>query len=126
VLVAPADVADDSFVLFGVVAVVGQRLHWLPKQVLNWPGSPVVHVRPTVFSDSPLFTTLAARSIAESSTVRLPLGLGRTSPIVLDDVARVVATILSDPGPYIGWVFEMTGPRSQDMNGVAEEYARAE
>jgi uncharacterized protein YbjT (DUF2867 family) len=25
----------------------------------------------------------------------------------------------------IGQVFELTGPRSQDMNGVAEEYARA-
>src|SRR5262249_51711658 len=37
----------------------------------------------------------------------------------------VVATILTDPGPYIGRVFELTGPRSQDMNGIAEEYARA-
>jgi hypothetical protein len=50
---------------------------------------------------------------------------GRTSPIATDDVARVVATILTDPGPYIGRVFELTGPRSQDMNGVAEEYASA-
>jgi uncharacterized protein YbjT (DUF2867 family) len=32
---------------------------------------------------------------------------------------------LTDPGPYIGRVFELTGPRSQDMSGVAEEYARA-
>jgi len=46
-------------------------------------------------------------------------------PIAADDVARVVATVLTDPGPYIGRVFELTGPRSQDMNGVAEEYARA-
>jgi uncharacterized protein YbjT (DUF2867 family) len=72
-----------------------------------------------------LFTTLAARSIADSNTIRLPFGTGRTSPITTDDVARVVATILTDPGPYIGRVFELTGPQSQDMNGVAEEYARA-
>jgi hypothetical protein len=32
---------------------------------------------------------------------------------------------LTNPGPYIGRFFELTGPRSQDMNGVAEEYARA-
>jgi uncharacterized protein YbjT (DUF2867 family) len=102
-----------------------QRLHWLSEQVLNWSGLPVVHVRPTVFLDSPLFTTLAARSIADSGTIRLPFGTGRTSPIATDDVARVVATILNDPGPYISRVFELTGPRSQDMNGVAEEYARA-
>ena len=48
-----------------------------------------------------------------------------TSPIVTDDVARVAATVLTDPGPYIGQALELTGPRSQDMNGVAEEYARA-
>ncbi len=51
-----------------------QRLHWLSEQVLNWSGLPVVHVRPTVFLDNPLFTTLAARSIAESGTIRLPSG----------------------------------------------------
>jgi uncharacterized protein YbjT (DUF2867 family) len=102
-----------------------QRLHWLSEQVLNWSGLPVVHVRPTLFLDNPLFTTLAARSIADSGTIRLPFGTGRTSPIATDDVARVVATILTDPEPYIGRVFELTGPRSQDMNGVAEEYARA-
>jgi uncharacterized protein YbjT (DUF2867 family) len=102
-----------------------QRMHWLSEQVLNWSGLPVVHVRPTVFLDSALFTTLAARSIADSGTIRLPFGTGRTSPIAVDDVARVVATVLNDPGPYIGRALELTGPRSQDMNGVAEEYARA-
>jgi uncharacterized protein YbjT (DUF2867 family) len=71
-----------------------------------------------------LFTTLAARSIADSGAIRLPFGTGRTSPIATDDVARVVATISSDPGPYIDRVLELPGPRSQHMNGVAEEFAR--
>jgi uncharacterized protein YbjT (DUF2867 family) len=102
-----------------------QRLHWLAEQIFNWSGLPVVHVRPTVFLDSGLFTTLAAGSIAESGTIRLPFGTGRTSPIATDDVARVAATVLTDPKPYIGRALELTGPRSQDMNGVAEEYARA-
>ena len=79
-----------------------QRLHFLSEQVLNWSGLPVVHVRPTVFLDTGLFTTLAARSIADSGTIRLPFGTGRTSPIASDDVARVVATVLTDPGPHIG------------------------
>src|ERR1700722_17232433 len=96
-----------------------QRMHWLSEQVLNWSGLPVVHVRPTLFLDNPLFTTVAARTIADSGTIRLPFGNGRTSPITTDDVARVVATVLTDPGPYIGRVLELTGPRSQDMNGVA-------
>jgi uncharacterized protein YbjT (DUF2867 family) len=102
-----------------------QRLHWLSEQLLNWSGLPVVHVRPTVFLDTGLFTTLAARSIADNGTIRLPFGTGRTSPIASDDVARVVATVLTDPGPYIGRALELTGPRSQDMNGVAAEYAAA-
>ncbi|MGI5488290.1 NAD(P)H-binding protein [Microtetraspora malaysiensis] len=102
-----------------------QRLHWLSEQVLDWSGLPVVHVRPTIFLDNPLFTTLAARSIAESGTIRLPFGTGRTSPVAADDVARVVATVLADPGPYVGRVLELTGPRSEDMTDVAAEYSRA-
>jgi uncharacterized protein YbjT (DUF2867 family) len=102
-----------------------QRMHWLSEQVLNWSGLPVIHLRPTLFLDNPLFTTVAAHSIADSGTIRLPFGTGRTSPVATGDVARVVATVLADPGPYIGGVLELTGPRSQDMNGVAEEYARA-
>ncbi|HXO51249.1 MAG TPA: NAD(P)H-binding protein [Mycobacterium sp.] len=102
-----------------------QRLHWLTEQVLNWSGLPVIHLRPTIFLDNPLFTTLAARSIAENGTLRLPFGNGRTSPIVTDDVARVAANVLTDPRPYVGRALELTGPRSQDMNGIANEYARA-
>jgi uncharacterized protein YbjT (DUF2867 family) len=102
-----------------------QRLHWLSEQVFNWSELPVVHIRPTVFLDTGLFTTLAAHSIAESGTIRLPFGTGRTSPVASDDVARVVATVLADPEQYLGHALELTGPRSQDMNGIADEYARA-
>jgi uncharacterized protein YbjT (DUF2867 family) len=102
-----------------------QRLLWLSEQVFNWSGLPVVHVRPTVFLDTGLFTTLVAHSIASSGTIRLPFGTGRTSPIASDDVARVVGTVLTDPEPYLGGVLELTGPRSQDLNGIAAEYARA-
>src|SRR5882672_4379574 len=68
-----------------------QRLHWLAEQVFDWSGLPVVHIRPTAFLDTPLFTTLAARSIQENGTIALPFGTGRTSPVAVDDVARVVA-----------------------------------
>src|SRR3954471_6193186 len=62
-----------------------QRLHWLSEQVFNWSGLPVVHMRPTVFLDTGLFTTLATHSIADSGTIRLPFGTGHTSPIASDD-----------------------------------------
>jgi uncharacterized protein YbjT (DUF2867 family) len=102
-----------------------QRLHWLSEQVLDWSALPVVQIRPTIFLENPLFTTLAARSVAEEGAIRLPFGTGRTSPVAAADVARVVATVLQDPEPYVGQVYELTGPRSQDMTGVAEEYSRA-
>jgi len=102
-----------------------QRLHWLSEQVLNWSGLPVVHVRPTTFLDNPLYTTLAARSIRDSGTIALPFGTGRTSPVAASDVARVVATILRDPAPHVGRVYELTGPRTLDLVGVAEEFSRA-
>ncbi|MCW7941376.1 hydroxylase [Streptomyces hygroscopicus] len=102
-----------------------QRLHWLAEQVLNWSGLPVVHIRPTAFLDNPLFTTLAAQSIRENGTIALPFGTGRTSPVAIDDVARVVATVLRNPAPHIGHVYELTGPRTVDMPEMAEEFARA-
>jgi uncharacterized protein YbjT (DUF2867 family) len=102
-----------------------QRLHWLSEQVLDWSGLPVVHVRPTMFLDNPLFTTVAARSIRERGTLELPFGTGRTSPVAADDVSRVVATILRDPGGHVGKVYELTGPRTLDMTGVAAEFSAA-
>jgi uncharacterized protein YbjT (DUF2867 family) len=102
-----------------------QRLHWLAEQVLNWSGLPVVHIRPTVFLDTPLFTTMAARSIKENGTIALPFGTGRTSPVAVDDVARVIATVLRDPAPHIGQVYELTGPQSVDMTELAAAFSRA-
>ncbi|MET8449097.1 NmrA family NAD(P)-binding protein [Streptomyces sp. NPDC005209] len=102
-----------------------QRLHWLAEQVLNWSGLPVIHIRPTSFLDNPLFTTLAARSIQTDGTISLPFGTGRTSPVSVDDVARVVATVLRTPAPHVGRVYELTGPRTVDMAEIAQEFSRA-
>src|SRR5262245_51248178 len=102
-----------------------QRLHWLAEQVLNWSGLRVVHIRPTVFLDTPLFTTMAARSIQGNGTIALPFGTGRTSPVAVEDVARVVATVLRDPAPHVGHTYELTGPKSVDMMEMAAAFSRA-
>lgn len=102
-----------------------QRQHWLAEQVLSWSGLPVVELRPTVFLENPFFTDFAAESIARDATIRLPFGAGRTSPIAAHDVAAVASIILADPGRHVGRIYELTGPRSQDMVAVAEEYSRA-
>lgn len=93
--------------------------------MLNWSGIPVVHVRPTVFLQHPFFTMLAAAMIARSGTIRLPFGAAHTSPVDAQDVADVVAEILANPTPHLGKVYELTGPRSQDMTAIAAEYSEA-
>lgn len=102
-----------------------QRLHWLSERVMNWSGIPVVHVRPTVFLDNPLFTVLGAASIRERGVLALPFGDGRTSPIAADDVARVVVALLGEPVTTVGEVYELTGPEVLDVAGLAEQFGRA-
>jgi uncharacterized protein YbjT (DUF2867 family) len=102
-----------------------QQQHWLAEQVLNWSGVPVAHVRSTVYLETPFFSTMATSSIAKDGTIRLPFGSARTSPISASDVAKVVSTILEDPTGHLGKVYELTGPRSEDMNEMAREYATA-
>ncbi|GAA0404295.1 NAD(P)-dependent oxidoreductase [Acrocarpospora corrugata] len=104
---------------------IHQRYHWLAEQALNWSGLPVVHVRPTVFMENPLFARLAAASIKEDGTIRLPFGSGRTSPVAAHDVAEVIAAVLRSPGQHVGRVYELTGPVSRDMPAVAAEFAAA-
>jgi uncharacterized protein YbjT (DUF2867 family) len=102
-----------------------QRQHWLAEQALNWSGLPVVHVRPTAFLQHFFFLAWAAESIARDGTIRLPFGTGRTSPVDARDVAEVIATILASPAGHVGKVYELTGPKSQDLHGMAAEYAAA-
>ena len=102
-----------------------QRQHWLAEQVLGWSGLPVVQVRPTVFLEHFFFSAWAASSIARDGTIRLPFGSGRTSPVAVRDVAEVIATVLESPSPHIGKIYELTGPRSQDMASMAAEYSAA-
>jgi uncharacterized protein YbjT (DUF2867 family) len=101
-----------------------QRQHWLGEQALTWSGLPVVTIRPTVFLEG-FFLPLTAPSVRDRSRIELPFGRGKTNPVASADVARVVAAILANPGPHLGQIYELTGPRSQDMHGVAREYSEA-
>ena len=100
------------------------RLHYLAEHVLNWSGIPVVHIRPTAFLDNPIFTWFAAPSLRERNLLVLPFGTGRTSPIATSDVARAVAAMVVDPADRIGNIYELTGPTSLDIDGLAAEYTR--
>jgi uncharacterized protein YbjT (DUF2867 family) len=100
-----------------------QRQHWLSEQALAWSGLPLITIRPTMFLES--FFPLAGPTIRDRSRIELPFGRGKTSPVAAGDVARVVDAVLADPGPHLGRIYELTGPRSQDMHGVAREFSDA-
>jgi uncharacterized protein YbjT (DUF2867 family) len=101
-----------------------QRQHWLSEQALAWSGLPVITIRPTVFLEG-FFLPLTAPSVRERSRIELPFGRGKTNPVAAADVARAVANVLADPAPHLGRIYELTGPRSQDMHAIAQEYSEA-
>jgi len=100
------------------------KLQWLSEQALNWSGLPVVHVRPTVLLEG-FFLILTPQSVRETNQIRLPFGEGRTSPVAVEDVARVIAALLANPQPHIGKIYHLTGPQSENMDFYAQEYSKA-
>src|SRR5499427_7715752 len=100
------------------------KLQWLSEQALNWSGLPVVHVRPTVLLEG-FFLILTPESVRETNQIRLPFGQGKTSPVAVEDVARVIAALLVNPQPHIGKIYHLTGPQSENMYFYAQEYSKA-
>ena len=100
------------------------KLHWLAEQALNWSGLPVIHVRPTVLLDG-FFLILTPDTVKESNQIKLPFGDGKTAPVAVEDVARVIAKLLTDPQPHIGKIYRLTGPQSENMRFFAQEYSKA-
>jgi uncharacterized protein YbjT (DUF2867 family) len=101
-----------------------QRQHWLSEQALAWSGLPVVTIRPTVLLEG-FFLPLTQASVRDRGRIELPFGKGKTSPVAASDVARVIATVLTGPEPHLGRIYELTGPKSQDVHDIAREYSEA-
>ena len=124
-IVAMSQMTVSQMTLTSTAESRQQRLHWLADAVMDWSGLPVTHVRPTVFLDNPLFTSLAAPGLRERDELLLPFGTGRTSPIASFDVARVVAELLLHPTAHTRSVYDLTGPDVLTIDGLAERYSRA-
>jgi len=83
-----------------------------------------VHVRPTVLLEG-FFLIFTADSVRQSNQIRLPFGEGKTSPVAVKDVARVLAVLLANSQPHIGKIYHLTGPQSENMHFYAQEYSDA-
>ncbi len=94
------------------------RDHWIAERVFDWSGVPVTHLRPTFFAQW-LTRGKQVKTIAEHGYFRLPFGTGRHAPIAAEDQGRVIAAILSDPGPHAGKIYQLCGPIEMDYHGVA-------
>src|SRR4029079_13441532 len=77
------------------------KLHWLAEQALNWSGLASVRVRTTVLLEG-VFLILTPDSVRDSNQIRLPFGGGKTSPVAVEDVARVIAGLLANPQQHLG------------------------
>ncbi len=100
------------------------KLHWLAEQALEWSGLPVITVRPTVFMEG-FFLFFAAAGVRDRDELILPLGDSITSPVSSLDVADAVSTILADPAPEIGRVYNLTGPVATDLENYAKIFSEA-
>jgi NAD(P)H dehydrogenase (quinone) len=83
-----------------------------------------VNIRPTLLLEG-FFLPLTALSVRDRGRIELPFGLGKNNPVAVTDVAQVIAAVFAEPGPHLGRIYELTGPRSQDLHGIAREYSEA-
>jgi len=68
-----------------------------------------VHVRPTVLLEG-FFLMFTSDAVRGSHQIRRPFGEGKTSPVAVEDVARVLAARLANPPPHLGQIDHLTGP----------------
>ncbi len=89
--------------------------HAVEKQ-LRAVKAPFTFLRPNFFMQN-LSTTYAAE-IRDRSEIAVPAGRARTAFIDTDDVGRVAAHVLTEPG-HLGKAYTLSGEQSLDYNDVA-------
>ena len=76
------------------------REHWIANQLYRWmPSVDVIHINPGLFA---FFYLLGLPAIVHMGMLVAPFGDGKNAPPANEDIARVAAGVLSDPGPHVG------------------------
>ncbi|MFF4550073.1 NmrA family NAD(P)-binding protein [Streptomyces sp. NPDC001435] len=98
------------------------RRSWMADQVFSWmPTVGAVTVNPGFFADNYM---AALEPIAQFGLMTMPLGEGRNAPPSNEDIARMVAALLADPGPHLGRTYRPTGPRLLSPQDIADTFGR--
>jgi NAD(P)H dehydrogenase (quinone) len=95
--------------------------HWLAERVFDWSGVTVAHIRPTYFAEWLLYLAPMIRA----GLLHVPFGTGRHAPIVAEDQARVIVSILEDPATHRGKIYPLYGPVEFTYREIAQVLGRA-
>jgi NAD(P)H dehydrogenase (quinone) len=91
--------------------------HWLAERVFDWAGTPVTHLRPTVFNEWLLYM----RGQIRDGHYKVPFApTMRFAPISAEDQGAVIAAILADPEPHQGQTYQLFGPVEVTPPEIAE------
>ena len=99
------------------------RETYYADRVLQWiPNAITAGVNPGWFADN-YFTVM--EPMAQLGLMPLPLGKGRNAPPSNEDMGRVIAAILADPGPHDGKIYRPTGPQLLSPEDIASSVGQA-
>jgi NAD(P)H dehydrogenase (quinone) len=94
------------------------RQHWLVDELFsNLPGIGFVRVNPGYYADNYLRLIDFASLLG---TFPILTGHSRNAPPANEDIARVAAAVLANPGPHIGKRYRPTGPALLSAYEMAE------
>ncbi|AIR63331.1 NmrA family NAD(P)-binding protein [Cedecea neteri] len=94
--------------------------HWIAEQVLDWSGIPTAHLRVTLFAEWLLYS---AHLIRGGRYVTPFDPDSRFAPIAAADIARVVASMLIEPGKHVGKIYSLHGPVEYSHAEIAQVLA---
>jgi NAD(P)H dehydrogenase (quinone) len=89
--------------------------HWRAERLLDTSGVAVTHIRPTHLAD----WLLDLAPMIRRGEILAPFGVGRHAPIVAEDLANVIVSILEDPAPHANRTYPLHGPAEYSWPEIA-------
>lgn len=94
------------------------RDHWATEQHIIASGMTYTFLRDNFYID------VLPGFVGDDGIIRGPAGTGTVAAVARADIARVAATILSDPAPHANKTYNLTGPESLTMTEIAAVLTR--
>jgi hypothetical protein len=99
------------------------REHWMANQIVRWmPSVDAIHINPGLFAN---VYFLGLPAIVHFGVLMAPFGQGLNAPPSNEDIGRVAAAVLANPGGRIGKTFRPTGPALISPHDVADAMGKA-